>query len=113
MPVGNYSREEIRRWVKEEPESELLDMGKTLLTEELDHVVHCLESIVSWYQGKIHSFDLDPFLVAVLTNNFMRACGEADNINVKVLPIYSKFLYNNLPSDYKDKVRKEFRSRKS
>lgn len=37
------------------------------------------------------------FLYAVLCNDLMGACGNADMINLHLLPIYARFLYNEAP----------------
>jgi len=98
MPIRDFREEsEIRKWVREEPE------GRSLSIEETAHVVTCLRDIVLWYGGGLPDYDLDPFMIAVVKNDFMRACGEADDINRKILPLYAKFLFNNLPGDWREK----------
>ena len=101
MPVRDFREEsEIRGWVREQPE------GEHLSIEETAHVVLCLRDIVLWYGGGLPGYALDPFMVAVVKNDFVRACGEADDVNGKVLPLYAKFLYNNLPGDWRQKGNK-------
>ena len=38
------------------------------------------------------------FLRAVLSNDLMGAMGRADDVNLKALPAYGRFLYNEAPS---------------
>lgn len=38
------------------------------------------------------------FLTALLTHDLMDACARADNTNLWLLPIYTAFLYNDMPS---------------
>ena len=37
------------------------------------------------------------FLMAVLCNDLMEACGRADHINIRNLPAYCGYLYNEAP----------------
>jgi hypothetical protein len=37
------------------------------------------------------------FLQAVLKNDLMHAVGQADDANVKLLPLYVRWLYNEVP----------------
>ena len=90
------TKEEIRDWDLEEHEvNELTD-------DEFNHVVNCLKSIWNWYE---HGYHPGSFITAMIKNNFIVACGAADNVNVKVLSLYAKFIYNCLPCDYKDKAK--------
>ena len=41
------------------------------------------------------------FLMAVLENDFMEACGRADSSNIGCLDAYAKFLYNYVPANCK------------
>ena len=41
------------------------------------------------------------FLMAVLENDFMEACGRADDTNSECLKAYAMFLYNYVPSNCK------------
>lgn len=38
------------------------------------------------------------FLMAVLENDLLRACGAADEENMANLPAYTAYLYNRVPS---------------
>jgi len=90
------SREEVIHWALNEHET------KGISVEDFDHIVHCLHDICLWYdEGR----PLGDFLTAVLKNNFMEARGRADDVNGKVLHLYAKFIYNNLPMDYKQRIR--------
>ena len=101
MVKRNFEEEyEIRGWVRREPE------GEHLSIEDVAHVVLCLRDIVLWYNGSLPGYDLDPFMVAVVKNDFVRACGKADDVNGRVLPLYAKFLYNNLPGDWRERAEK-------
>ena len=73
-----------------------------LTMDEIEHVVDCLYDIVLWYWEKQPVGD---FLTAVLKNDFMQACGCADSVNGKVLPLYAKFLYNNIPMDFRKRIK--------
>jgi len=96
--VERMTRQEIEKWALGEPETE------GLTEKEIEHVVHCLEALMNWYWEDI---PCGHFLTAVLTNDFNEACGRADGTNRKVLTLYDKFLYNCIPADYKEKLRKE------
>lgn len=37
------------------------------------------------------------FLMAVLSNDLMEACGRADHTNIERLPDFCRFLYNEAP----------------
>jgi hypothetical protein len=96
--VKEMTREEVKAWTLQEHEIE------GLTPEDIEHVVDCLWSLHEWYW---HDRFVGHFLTAVLKNDFGEACGRADGVNSKVLPIYDKFLYNCIPADYKEKLRKE------
>lgn len=38
------------------------------------------------------------FLEAVISNDLKEACGRADDENIKVIPVYVSWLYNEAPS---------------
>jgi len=95
---SKMTREEIAEWFKREPESE------GLTPEEFKHVVDCLQALSNRYWENI---PCGHFLTAIINNDFGEACGRADNTNRKVLTIYDKFLFNCIPADYKEKLRKE------
>ena len=38
------------------------------------------------------------FLEAVICNNFKEACGRADGFNIRNLPAFAAYLYNEMPS---------------
>jgi hypothetical protein len=39
------------------------------------------------------------FLTAIICNDLKEACGRADNENIRNLPAYAAFFYNNAPAD--------------
>ena len=91
------SEADVKRWLLTQHESE------TLRAEEKKHVLHCLMSLCRWYNEGMRP---GHFLEAVLKNDFMAAVGRADSTNIKILPIYAKFLYNLMPVDYAEKAKK-------
>ena len=91
-------KEQVREWLLGEHEARGLDL------DSIDHIIDCLYGIVRWYNDGVPTGD---FLNAILRNDFMEACGIADNTNAKVLPVYAKFLYNCLPLDYLQRVKNE------
>ena len=90
------TRQEVEKWLRREPEA------KELNEEEFEHVVECMYHICLWYE---EGLPLGDFLTAVLKNNFMEACGRADDANRKVLFAYVKFIYNNVPVGYRQKIK--------
>jgi len=46
----------------------------------------------------VHKIGPGSFLCAVLANNFVDACGTADDINIRKLHQWATFLYWELPS---------------
>jgi len=90
------TEEEIREWIRGEPESKLLDY------QGVAHIAMCMKHILDWYEN---GHALGSFLTAVVKNNLMEACGTADDTNRPNLSLYTKFLYNNVPLDYKKKAK--------
>lgn len=100
---GTLSQEDVKAWLVEQ--TEIKDLGD----EELNHVAMCLHHLYLWHKEDL---PVGHFLSAVLKNDFMEACGRADNTNKKVLPIYAMFLYNYAPIDYKTKAKEQFGERR-
>lgn len=46
-----------------------------------------------------HGIPPGDFLMAVLCNNLKEAVARADDVNVKLLPAYVSFFYNDAPSE--------------
>lgn len=46
----------------------------------------------------VHRVPLGDFLTAVVSNNLMGACGRADEGNMRNLPAFCAYLYNEMPS---------------
>lgn len=46
----------------------------------------------------VHGTPPGSFLTAVLSNDLMEAMGRADDVNLRSLPAYGRFLYNEAPS---------------
>lgn len=97
---GTLTQQDVKRWIKRQPESKLITSEK-----ELNHVAMCLHHIYQWYNDDL---PIGHFLTAVLKNDFMEICGQADDANRKVLPLYAKFLYNIVPADYRTKAKRWF-----
>jgi hypothetical protein len=57
-----------------------------------EHMVRALKRYVS------HGDDPGNFLRAVLANDLISACDKADSINIKLLPQYARYMYNNMPA---------------
>jgi hypothetical protein len=55
---------------------------------------HMRDSMKAYIEGRVPP---GGFLTAVLSNNLMDACARADHINIKRLPDYCLFLYNEAP----------------
>lgn len=55
------------------------------------HMVEGLESYIN------HGIKQGSFLHAILCNDFMKACLQADDRNMKNLPAYANFLHNYAP----------------
>lgn len=53
-----------------------------------------MESFERYVQHRIPPGD---FLMAILENNFQKACGCADDENLRNLPAYAAFVHNELP----------------
>ncbi len=96
---GTLNEEDVKTWMKGERE------GRGLNDEELSHIVKCLHHIYLWHKK---GEQLGSFLQAVVKNDFMEICGRADDTNFKVLTIYTKFLYNHAPGDWRSKAIKQF-----
>ena len=89
------TKEDIKAWVKDQWQA------KGLTEDETDHVVRCMFSIFLSYHSE---YELGHFLTAVVENDFGKACGRADKINLKALGLYALFLFNVAPMDYKAKI---------
>jgi len=76
--------------------------AKVLTEKDLKHVVMCLHHIWKWYE---EGRPLGGFLMAVLRNNLIEACRQADDINEKIITLYPKFIYEYIPVDYKKKLK--------
>ena len=100
--LRDHSTESIKEWVLREEEARVLN------GEEVDHVVRCLKKIADWYTKEIPPYMVGDFLRAVLLDSFSRVTRRADNINGKILHIYTKFLYNNIGSDWRERAQEDF-----
>ncbi len=89
---GSLTKDDVHIWVVRQSESNILD------NEELSHVVGCLYKFFQWYH---EGAKLGPFLSAVVKNDFLTTSTSADDINVKVLPLYAKFVHNNISIDFR------------
>ncbi len=94
---GTLTKEDVKAWTKDQSGM------KSATDEELDHVAMCLHHI---YRAAKENYPVGHFLIAVLENDFIKACGCADSTNARFLPIYAKFLYNVAPADWVHKQRK-------
>lgn len=91
---GTLTKDDIKEWAKEQA------LAKGLDEEELDHVVTCLHHIYLWYK---ENYPIGSFLTYVVKNDFIGASCAADKTNVKVLPVYARFLWNCAPGDWREK----------
>ena len=82
--------EEIRQYVEDNNEP-------GLNSNELDHVVMCMEHISKWYY---EDYPLGGFLTAIVRNDLLNAVFQADDINIRALKLYAWFLTWNLPDDW-------------
>lgn len=105
---GTLTKEDIATWLKQNLNKRDILILKGLpygtdkkYEENFEHLLDCLWSIYNWYTK---NWQPGHFLSAILRNDFMEATGRADDINVKMLDIYAKFLYNEVPGDYKEKI---------
>ncbi len=57
---------------------------------------HMMDALTRYIENKIKP---GGFLTAVLCNNLKLAVGQADYINIKIIPVYVSFLYNNAPAN--------------
>jgi len=46
-----------------------------------------------------HGIKPGSFLTAVICNDFVRACGTADDENLRNLPAYADYFYNEVPGN--------------
>ena len=93
---GTLTQEEVKAWAKQQSETRDLD------EKELDHVAMCLHHLFLWHRK---DYPIGHFLMAVVENDFMLACGRADSTNSRVLPIYAKFLFNCAPGNWREKAK--------
>lgn len=93
-------KKNYREWVKENLEFR----GLEITEEELDHVVHCLTSLIRWY---FEDVPLGDFLRAVVRNDLMEAFGRADATNTKFMCIYPIFLYCQMPVGWREKAKED------
>ena len=89
---GTLTQQDVKYWIARQSEMRLL-------TEvELNHVAMCMHHIYLWH---MKGHPMGHFLTALVRNDFMEACGKADDTNRRVLSLYAMFLYNVAPYDYK------------
>ena len=93
------STDEIRKWIEQEQQYSPTLCRLSLV--EVIHVAVCMTNILKFYY---EGYPLGSFLTAVVHNNFINACCLADDINVRALPLYARFLYNKVPSGYMQKA---------
>jgi len=98
------SRDDIKTWLKAQGQVKYL-MEKEALTEnDLDHIATCMHDIYLAYHDEVPASGLGHFLTAVIKNDLVGACVNADSTNRLVLPLYVIFLHNCAPGDYKQKL---------
>ena len=56
---------------------------------------HMIDAVLRYFNDHIEPGD---FLCALLANDFMQACGRADDQNIAALPAWAALLYNLAPS---------------
>ena len=55
---------------------------------------HMIGTVLRYFNDHLPPGD---FLCAVLVNDFMEACGRADERNLEALPVWASFLYQRGP----------------
>jgi len=101
------TEEDIKEWLKEQGQIKFLIEKQALTKDNLNHIAMCMHHIYLAYHGIIPRSGLGHFLSAIIQNDFIEACGRADSTNKLVLPVYSNFLFNVVPMDYRNKMRGE------
>jgi hypothetical protein len=56
---------------------------------------HMMAGIKRYVEDRIEA---GGFLNAVLCNDLKQAVGQADHINIQLIPVYVSYLYNNVPN---------------
>ena len=57
---------------------------------------HMIGAVLGYFNEHVEPGD---FLCALLANDFMEACGRADDKNISALPVWAVLLYNEAPSN--------------
>lgn len=90
--LGRLERCDVELWLKSRKET------KNLIEDEITHVTQMCYNIYAAYKFKK---GLGHFLTALIKNDLKTAVRRADNVNVKLLPLYVDYLDHIAPSDYK------------
>lgn len=86
-------------WIKNNLKPEFGDVSE----EEIRHVAWCLMTIDDWYY---HDASLGDFLTAVVNNDLIEAFSRADGTNTKLMYLYPYYLYNEVPTEWRDKAKR-------
>lgn len=78
------------------------DYLKQVDEEDLKHVDYMLCKLDAHCQA---DEPLGDFLTALIIGDLFDACGRADGVNIKYLPMYVKYIHWQLPSDKTNLVR--------
>jgi len=76
------------------------DYGIELSMPEVRHVAKCMQDMAMRYAGNC---GYGHFVNSLHREDFMKAFLYADNTNVRALPIYMHFIYNEVPISLRNK----------
>jgi len=91
---------EIRAWLLTELTADVRKK-RNIDDDDFKNILRCLHDLASWYWEQ--NIVLGHFLTYVVKNDFVRASTQADSSNVKALDVFARFVYNRLPSDWRQK----------
>lgn len=83
-----------KEWVTDNAQGLMPDQHFT--EEELAHITMCCEHLFEW---ATHDRPVGHFLTAIVNNNFIEACIQADDVNRRALYLYAMFMLNRMPAD--------------
>lgn len=107
---GELEKDQIQAWVTENIPEERIYLITTVTDktekEVIYHVTTCIHHLVLWYnEPKAY---IGKFLRYMLLNRFTDTIRMADSTNKRLLDVYATFLYQYMPSDYKQKAKDLF-----
>lgn len=84
--------EKIQQMIREE--------NTPSLPEDAKHLTRMIMLLYENYHGR---YDPEDFLIALKSDSFKDIMNVADNVNLRGLVILHKYLYNNVPGDWRNK----------